>query len=444
MPQTRSTAPFRRASSRRGRASLPRPTTGLDVLTVPLLVLAVLACAGEGAPPQEDASLTGVWRAVLASPGGELPFGLEIQDRDGALGATIHNAEEVVEVELVEHRGDELLLAFDGYDSEIVAGLQADGSLRGRWRKTAASGDSTLDFSAVRGIEHRFTGSQEAPGWSVGGEWATTFVDEDGTFPARGLFDQQGDRVTGTFRTTTGDYRYLEGEIEGDELLLSTFDGAHAFLFRARRGEDGVLRGDFWSRDSYHATFEATPAAEGSELPDAWQQVGLANPDGRFTFSFPDLDGELVSSEDERFRGRVLLVDVFGSWCPNCNDSAPLLAEWHREYEGRGLEVVGLAFEMTGDAERDRRFVRRFGERHGIEYPLLLAGTSDKEAAAEQLPDLDAVLSFPTKIFVDRSGRVRRIHSGFDGPSTGASHDLLVAELRATIEELLDEPAPAD
>ncbi len=135
------------------------------------------------------------------------------------------------------------------------------------------------------------------------------------------------------------------------------------------------------------------------------------------------------------------MVNVFGSWCPNCNDEAPLLAEWYRRYRDRGLEIVGLAYEFTGDPERDRRLVRRFAKRYGIDYPLLLAGVSDKAAAAETLPDLTAVLSYPTTIFIGRDGKVRKIHSGFAGPGTGRHHEELVAKLEAAIEELLAEPA---
>ena len=176
-------------------------------------------------------------------------------------------------------------------------------------------------------------------------------------------------------------------------------------------------------------------------LPDAWTQVGLTGDSGDFHFEFPDLEGSPVSLQDSRFRGKVVLVNVFGSWCPNCNDEAPLLAEWHRRYRDAGLEIVGLAYEFTGEPERDREQVRRFAARYGIEYPLLLAGISDKTAAGATLPDLTAVLSYPTTLFIDRQGKVRRIHSGFTGPGTGDHYARLVAEFEGLIESLLAEQA---
>src|SRR4029079_9377926 len=126
-------------------------------------------------------------------------------------------------------------------------------------------------------------------------------------------------------------------------------------------------------------------------------------------------------------------------WCPNCNDQAPVLVRWQREYGPRGLEVVGLAFEMTGDAERDRTFVRRYAERHGIEFPLLLAGQSDKAKAAAALPGLTKIVSYPTTILVGRDGKVRRIYNGFAGPATGEHHTERVTAMERELEALLGE-----
>lgn len=157
--------------------------------------------------------------------------------------------------------------------------------------------------------------------------------------------------MTGTFLTPTDDYRFLEGDYRDGLLRLSTFDGDHAFLFHAEARPDGTLEGDFWSRDSYHATWTAEPTGRAAEelLPGPWGLAALTNDERRFRFAFPDLDGRLVRSEDPRFAGKVVVVDIFGSWCPNCNDEAPVLAGWHREWADDGLDIVGLAFEFTGE-----------------------------------------------------------------------------------------------
>lgn len=430
-------------------------------LTAWILVVLLASCApqdgSQGPAASEDAedkiSLEGDWRAVLASPGGELPFTLQVRQGETGLSAVAITGEEEIPFSSVEHSGDKVAFHFAWYDSEITAEVLEDGTLSGRWRKTVPNGDSTLPFTATREESARFrpvavaglSPGDEAGSSDISGVWQVVFRDEDGQEPARGEFRQQGQKVEGTFLTPTGDYRFLEGSFEAGLLRLSTFDGAHAFLFHARAQADGTLEGDFWSRDSYHATWTAR-RPEGDEeppLPDAWSLARLTNDEGRFSFDFPDLDGNRLTLSDPRFADKVVLVNIFGSWCPNCNDEAPLLAQWHRQYGNQGLEVVGLAYEFSGDAKRDGAVVKRFAERYGIEYPLLLAGVSDKAKAAETLPDLSAVIAFPTSIFIDRNGKVRRIHSGFSGPGTGEHYHRLVAELEGLLEDLLKEPPSA-
>ena len=403
------------------------------------LVLALAACHSR------PADVEGTWRAVLTSPGGELPFTLRVA-RDGtAFQAVIVNGAERAPVSGVDVHDRSVTIRFDGYDSAINATLSNDGNaMTGAWTRRVPAGICRMAFHATRGEQPRFrpAGPDPAPFRDVSGIWKAEFTDSDGVSPARGEFHQDPgtSRVTGTFLTPTGDDRYLEGSFEHGLLRLSTFDGAHAFLFQARASGGGRLAGDYWSRDAYHATWTATRADDASAtLPDGWKDVGLTNGEGRFQFRFPDLDGHPVTLSDERFRGKVVLVNIFGSWCPNCNDEAPLLAAWDRKYRDRGLEIVGLAYEFTGDAARDREMVRRFAKHYGITYPLLLAGVSDKKKASATLPDLTRVLAYPTSLFIGHDGKVKKIYSGFAGPGTGRHFDQLRAEMESVIETMLAE-----
>ena len=248
-----------------------------------------------------------------------------------------------------------------------------------------------------------------------------------------------GGTILGTFLTTTGDYRYLAGSFEERRLRLSCFDGAHAFLFNARLDEDGSLDGDFWSRDSWHERWTARRDPQAS-MPDAFELTRWVGGKGLDEIAFPDLDGRLRSLGDAEFAGRARILEIFGSWCPNCNDAAAHLAELDSEYRGRGLSIVGLAFEMTGEFERDAEQVRRYAEHHGLRFPLLVAGLSDKALASESFPLLDRIRSYPTTVFFHADGRVRAVHQGFAGPATGQAHDELRARFRTLIEELLAEP----
>ena len=175
-------------------------------------------------------------------------------------------------------------------------------------------------------------------------------------------------------------------------------------------------------------------------LPDPFAEVQVINPERKLRLSMPDLAGGRVSLDDARFAGKVVMVDIFGTWCPNCADQAPLLVEWHRRYRDRGLEIVGVSFELSGDPAHDRRVVRRFQERFGIEFPLLLSDAEDASEVAVALPDLSAIKAYPTTILIGRDGTVRHIHSGFVGPHAGRHYEQQRAAFEARIEALLAEP----
>ena len=409
-----------------------------------LVVITLVACRPAELP--KPVAIEGTWRGVLTSPGGELPFALRITRRGDGLSAVVVNGAEQAPASGVSAAGSSVTIRFDWYDSAVNADVSNDGNaMTGVWTKTGSTGRSRMHFRATRGKWPRFQTAAAENRTSindVSGIWKATFVDSQGASPARGEFHQDPgtSHVVGTFLTPTGDDRYLEGSFENGVLRLSTFDGAHAFLFQARASSDGTLVGDYWSRDSYHATWKATRTDDqGATLPDGWKDVALTNADGRFQFRFPDLAGNPVALSDERFRGKVVLVNIFGSWCPNCNDEAPLLAAWDRQYRHQGLEIVGLAYELTGSESRDREMVRRFAKRYGIEYTRLLAGVSDKAKASATLPDITHVLAFPTSIFIGRDGKVRKIYSGFAGPGTGDHYDKLRTATESLIGTLLSE-----
>jgi thiol-disulfide isomerase/thioredoxin len=264
------------------------------------------------------------------------------------------------------------------------------------------------------------------------------------TEPAVGLFTVAPDgSAAGTFLTTTGDLRYLAGRQDGGRLRLSCFDGAHAFLFTAERQPDGTLAGDFWSGSNWHETWTAQ-RDDGAALPDAFGQTHWTGSQDLSALAYPDLEGTLRALDDPLYAGRARIVQLFGSWCPNCHDASEELVRLQERYGPAGLSIVGLAFEVTGDRERDVAQVRTYAKRHRVTWPLLVAGLADKTEATRALGVLDRVRSFPTTIFLHGDGRVRAVHSGFSGPATGQAFLDQRAEFEALIEELLAEEPPAD
>jgi thiol-disulfide isomerase/thioredoxin len=414
-----------------------------------LAVLLIAACSPTPEPDLPPFATDGLWRVVLTSEGGALPFLLRVQDER----AVVINGDERLVVPLAPASDESgvLRLEFDVDSSLSLRGEpRRPGRMIGAWTlergalprtemvatatRLDPAGDARRFFDEADAVAEDGAPDEAEPA-GLAPRYRVEFSSSDE--PAVGLFETfPGGIVHGTFLTTTGDYRYLAGDFDGRRLRLSCFDGAHAFLFEARRADDGTLSGDFWSRDSWHETFTAVPD-ENAALPDGF---GIASVDEAVdpgSLTFTDLEGESRRLDDEAFTGKARVWVVFGSWCPNCHDATRLWAELHRRYRDRGLSVVGLAFERSDDLAHERAKVRAFVERQGIEFPVLIAGLADKDAASRAFPVLDRVRAFPTTLFLDAEGAVRAVHSGFSGPATGEAHAALVERFEALVEELL-------
>lgn len=262
---------------------------------------------------------------------------------------------------------------------------------------------------------------------------------DQGIYFAKGIFEQDGQKVTGTFRTKIGDYRYLEGIMNGNELKMSAFDGAHAFLFVATVN-DNKLNGVFYSGNNWRAFFEGKQNDD-YELPDATTLTKMRDDNEPFAFSFPDENGHIVSLTDKQFQDKVVVVQLMGTWCPNCLDESVFFSEFSKLNSEKDVEFVALAFETAKTDSLAFAGIKRLKDRLGIDYPILLAqhGTTDKIEAQKKLPMLTQVVSYPTTIFIDKKGKVRRIHTGFNGPATGEKYMEFKNEFTVFVNELLKE-----
>ncbi|WP_339653769.1 TlpA disulfide reductase family protein [uncultured Maribacter sp.] len=379
----------------------------------------------------------GVWRVELDVMDFQvLPFNLRVnKKKNSSYTMQIINAEEVIEIDEIVTNGDSIIIktpVFEGY----LAGTFTDKEIKGQFIKESL--DRIVPFKAIYGIEDRFDSETKKNNKDVSGIWETYFSPHSNEeYIGKGIFLQNKNRVTGTFRTTTGDYRYLDGIMDGDSLKLSAFDGAHAFLFTAKV-TDSSMTGIFYSGNHFKEPFVSI-RNDGYELPDPDSLTFINEGYDRLAFTFPESNGNMVSLNDDEYQNKVVIVQLMGTWCPNCLDESKFLVNYLNENEN--LKVIGLAFESAKTKEKAFKGIERLKDRIGLTYPILLAqfGSVDKVEAQQKLPMLNHVLSFPTTIFIDKKGKVRKIHTGFNGPATGDKFIEFKKNFNQLVTDLLNE-----
>lgn len=397
------------------------------------LVLVFLLIFGCKKP---DQTLTlGTYRATFGARDDKaIPFVFKVKSTEAL---EIYNADEVLYVHEVEYKNDSVYIQMPVFEGVLVAKIDEGNNLNGYFLKPSL--DRKVDFSATKGSE-RFS-TLRRPNTDVSGVWETVFSpnSQEDTYVAKGIFEQNGRKVTGTFSTETGDYRYLEGVVDGDTLKLSTFDGSNAYLFTAVV-TDTALVGTFYSGNHWKEPFVAK-RNEAFELKSADSLTFLKEGYDKLAFSFPDTEGNLVSLEDDRFKDKVVVVQLMGSWCPNCLDESRYFVDYYKEHKGEPIEFVALAFEYAKTEELALKSINRLKKSLGINYPILLAqyGSSSKHEAQAKLPMLNQVLSYPTTIFIDKKGHVRKIHTGFNGPATGDKYKAFKKEFNTFLDGLMAE-----
>jgi peroxiredoxin len=405
-----------------------------------LTFLALAACTPDREDPPAAASPAAVslaenWRLEISLPHEVLPVQLHLATDFSE--AWLENGAERAPIPEIHRDGNRLQLRIPAFNNTLDLELSGD-RLAGELTLVKRGYEQNMPVRGMRGLAYRFSPNPVAA-VDVTGRWEVVFTEDNGNkIPAVAELDQRESRVLGTFLTPTGDYRYLEGEVNDRQLKLSTFDGAHAYVFTATMDSNGALAGDMWSGTRSHENWVAHKNFD-AKLPDPYSLTFLKEGYDSLEFSFPDLDGQIVSLADDRYQGKVVLVTLSGTWCPNCADEVGLLTQYYRRNHDRGVEIITLLYEHFDDFERAAAQGKALRNQYGIDYELLVAGVSDKVLAAETLPMLKSVVAFPTMIFIDRAGRVRRIHTGFSGPGTGAYYTAFLADFERFMDELLAE-----
>lgn len=413
----------------RGRTA--RPACAV-ILVVALLGLA--SCARPGSRELQPGS----YRATVELPGSkQVPFGLDVAQEESGFMLYVINGNERVRLDDVQVKDGRLQARFPGYETTLSARVSG-GRLTGTVSLVHDGGRSVdLPLVATLGETWRFHPEPLPGNADFAGRWDITRTDAAGrTTPGVATFEQRFEQVTGTVQWPDADERYLAGEARDETLQLSRFDGGAVVLYEGKLDAAGDLRGSTWSDRGGQQPWLAQRNPDAT-IEAAALATQLRDPEAGFAFSFPDLAGQTVSSSDPRFSGKVLLVTLAGSGYPASHDQARLLVQLDRAYRDRGLAIVSLMFEQHAQPAAAIAAIERFRKALGVEYTTLLAGEAGIQQASRALPQLEAVVAFPTTILIDREGRVHRIHTGFAGPATGTAHELLAHQWATEIEALL-------
>lgn len=383
----------------------------------------------------------GWWKAALHRADGQnIVFNFEWKQEKGKPAWYIQNATERIRVTDIKKSGDSVIVQMPLFESQFRL-KYSNGLLEGVWIKGGSVRTQVMPFMATPGKE-RFAITKPSQK-NISGRWATVFTNANGELPepAIGEFTQQGNNVTGTFLTPTGDYRYLQGVVSNDSLYLSCFDGSHAYLFTASIENNKTIKaGKYYSGATAKENWTAEKNPKAS-LPEEASAIYLKPGEERLNFTFNDLDGKPVSINDERFKNKVVVVQLMGSWCPNCMDETAFLSDYYQKNKQRGVEIVSLAYEYSTDITRSLKSLRKFQERYNVQYPMLITGVTvnDSLRTEKTLPQITPIRFFPSSIVIDKKGRVRKFDTGFNGPGTGEHYLQFKKEFEATIDALLKE-----
>jgi peroxiredoxin len=378
----------------------------------------------------DDRRLDGRWDATVIVNGAEIPFAFEILANGAPVQGSFFNGEQRITSTSgrLEHGG--LTLKFDQYAATLRAAFE-DGQLVGEYQRGTRG---AYPFRATRAAAAS-NADVDAP--SISGTWIVTARSTKGESAWRFIAQQKGAEVSATILRVDGDTGTLTGSYRGNRFVLSHFSGARPLLLEVTLAGDGTLRLRQNAKyDLVAARADEPRAKEIGEPTDPTRHTGVKDPSEPFRFSFPDLQGRIVTEQDPRFQGKVLLVNISGSWCPNCHDEAPFLASLYRKYQSKGLQVVTLSFEEAEQLSNPTR-LRAFIERYGISYTVLLAGVPDQ--LNEKIPQAVNLNAFPTTFIIGRDGRVRGVHAGFPSPGSGEFYRQAERDITDQVELLLAE-----
>lgn len=381
--------------------------------------------------------------SIQLSEKDNIPLLLDFKKDKKTSQICIYNGSERIILEQVEYDQDSVFISFPAFASEFRAKVHGKKHITGNWYNHAKKGNYFLPFWSKHAHSNKYP--VEDPKINVSGKWEVTFDYDDSPYKSIGIFNQEPikgidkrdltNRMTGTFLTETGDYRFLEGASINDSLYLSTFDGSHAFLFKAQLKND-TLWGQFLSGNHYQSNWYAVKNPD-FELghPDSLTYV---QNDQQIEFTLPDLNGGTYTYPNDEVKDKVHLIQIMGTWCPNCLDESMYLKDLYKKHDGK-LEIIAVTFETQKGIAAKIDKVNSYKVNLELPYQFVIGGDACKPCATELFPMLNEIISFPTLIFMDKKGEIRKVHTGFNGPGTGNYYDQFVSSTNDFIQALINE-----
>jgi thiol-disulfide isomerase/thioredoxin len=400
----------------------------LSAATVLAILAITLLASGQ--------SVEGMWDATVTVNNVSVPFRIEIDGTGAEVHSYFFNGDDRVNPSNSgTFQNGSLVLNFDSYATKLEATLK-DGILSGMYDR----GSSVAYAFQAKRHEPSLARTEDQPAPDISGLWEIQVKSPKGEWAWHFVVNQTGAKIDAAILRVDGDTGTLSGNFKDGKFFLSHFTGERPFYVEVAPRSDGSLQLQIASFHDTQTLVALRPAdARSKNLAppdDPTEHTKLKDPSQPLRFSFPDVTGHIVSSTDDRFQGKVVLVNITGSWCPNCHDEAPFLEELYRKYHGLGLEIVALDFEPAEQLKSLSR-VRAFIQRYGVEYTYLIAGEQDQ--LNEKIPQAENLNAWPTTFFVGRNGLVRSIHTGFTSQASGELDSRLKDSVRNEIGQLLSE-----
>ena len=422
-------------------------------LTTRNLAAAVLGISGFATAGTVSGALDGRWAATLDQGGVVIRFRLDISTTGNKVVGTLYSGEEKETTTSASIQDGKVELNFEHYLTSIKADVKG-GELDGQIEVTRRTGSVSKNYEATDQPARRATGgsvfharryvapsaevSANVP--SIDGVWEIPHDSPKGEKAWRLIVKQNGAEIATTVLRVDGDTGALTGSWQGDKFVASHFDGARPGLIEITPQKDGSLQISLNTPPRVGTMVAYRPeVARAKGLPEPANYVthtSVRDPNEVFAFSFPDTTGKIQYNDDARYKGKVVLAVVTGTWCPNCHDEAQYLVQLYAKYHDKGLEIVALDFEEP-DQQQTLKRVKAFINQYHVPYAYLIAGAPDD--MWDKIPQAVNLNTWPATLFIGRDGRVKATHSGFASPASGVYNTQLKEEFTSTIERLLAE-----